>query len=460
MENQENLYQILSVEQDATAAEIKKAYFSMVRKYPPERFPEQFKRLREAYETLSDPKNRQEYDSILLMKPAVKRLFEEGINELNAGNSPRAVTLLEKAVRMEPSLNFLHAQLARAYRENGNTGKAIKIYEELVKQEPHNASYLGSLAEAYLAREWHNKAAECYYEALKYDPENPQLALGLSFAIKKASGPLFARDTLRQFIAKTKNTNEDYISYYLALARFDMELNDFEQLQNDLDDLLQIAMRSPEQRESVAWSLFAIASMLMEYRQYEYSSILIERAHKLDPENPEIVKLYNLVAGKEKLFRALDNLEAKGQVSENIIQYLAISLMTEIMDISSGEQKLILFSIEEELLDNPYPYYTEIKLLQREYPDLYNLQAKVFDAMLDSKLRRALKRERQNRYDKIFRIYEALGAGEDTDIIDDIWEESEPVVQQPIRRGPKIRRNDPCPCGSGKKYKECCGRYQ
>ena len=27
-----------------------------------------------------------------------------------------------------------------------------------------------------------------------------------------------------------------------------------------------------------------------------------------------------------------------------------------------------------------------------------------------------------------------------------------------VRTGPKIGRNDPCPCGSGKKYKQCCGR--
>lgn len=25
-----------------------------------------------------------------------------------------------------------------------------------------------------------------------------------------------------------------------------------------------------------------------------------------------------------------------------------------------------------------------------------------------------------------------------------------------IREKPKTRRNDPCPCGSGKKYKKCC----
>jgi preprotein translocase subunit SecA len=29
---------------------------------------------------------------------------------------------------------------------------------------------------------------------------------------------------------------------------------------------------------------------------------------------------------------------------------------------------------------------------------------------------------------------------------------------KPVRTGPKVGRNDPCPCGSGKKYKNCCGK--
>lgn len=33
-----------------------------------------------------------------------------------------------------------------------------------------------------------------------------------------------------------------------------------------------------------------------------------------------------------------------------------------------------------------------------------------------------------------------------------------PVKQQPVNVGPKIGRNDPCPCGSGKKYKACHGK--
>jgi preprotein translocase subunit SecA len=33
------------------------------------------------------------------------------------------------------------------------------------------------------------------------------------------------------------------------------------------------------------------------------------------------------------------------------------------------------------------------------------------------------------------------------------------VKNEPVRVGKKIGRNDPCPCGSGKKYKYCCGRH-
>jgi preprotein translocase subunit SecA len=42
----------------------------------------------------------------------------------------------------------------------------------------------------------------------------------------------------------------------------------------------------------------------------------------------------------------------------------------------------------------------------------------------------------------------------------DIVSEAAAAVEKakPVRTGPKVGRNDPCPCGSGKKYKQCCGK--
>ena len=35
---------------------------------------------------------------------------------------------------------------------------------------------------------------------------------------------------------------------------------------------------------------------------------------------------------------------------------------------------------------------------------------------------------------------------------------SDSKPQPIVNDGPKVGRNDPCPCGSGKKYKNCCGK--
>ena len=40
---------------------------------------------------------------------------------------------------------------------------------------------------------------------------------------------------------------------------------------------------------------------------------------------------------------------------------------------------------------------------------------------------------------------------------DDVYLGGHKEVVQAVRGGPKIGRNDPCPCGSGKKFKKCCG---
>ncbi len=42
------------------------------------------------------------------------------------------------------------------------------------------------------------------------------------------------------------------------------------------------------------------------------------------------------------------------------------------------------------------------------------------------------------------------------DVSADSAEDQQPAAA-PVRSGPKVGRNDPCPCGSGKKYKACCG---
>jgi preprotein translocase subunit SecA len=46
-----------------------------------------------------------------------------------------------------------------------------------------------------------------------------------------------------------------------------------------------------------------------------------------------------------------------------------------------------------------------------------------------------------------------------SDVVSEAAEAAEAAERaKPVRTGPKVGRNDPCPCQSGKKYKQCCGK--
>jgi len=48
--------------------------------------------------------------------------------------------------------------------------------------------------------------------------------------------------------------------------------------------------------------------------------------------------------------------------------------------------------------------------------------------------------------------------GKPSDLVSEAAVAAAAEKARPVRTGPKVGRNDPCPCGSGKKYKHCCGR--
>lgn len=60
-----------------------------------------------------------------------------------------------------------------------------------------------------------------------------------------------------------------------------------------------------------------------------------------------------------------------------------------------------------------------------------------------------------------FDLSEVFGVPDNFNVpeaVDSDWID-ESIAKQPyVRQQPKVGRNDPCPCGSGKKYKKCCGR--
>jgi len=71
---------------------------------------------------------------------------------------------------------------------------------------------------------------------------------------------------------------------------------------------------------------------------------------------------------------------------------------------------------------------------------------------IDLEVSNAMERVKKSGFEKSFK---AVGITEEDirDLLVDIQNNKETPFQ---REGSKVGRNDPCPCGSGKKYKKCC----
>jgi preprotein translocase subunit SecA len=94
----------------------------------------------------------------------------------------------------------------------------------------------------------------------------------------------------------------------------------------------------------------------------------------------------------------------------------------------------------------------------------YNIHKEVFEhffmasvATEDPRLRRQQIEFHKTVLDQMAMDEEAARRRAAAESGEDAEEAPRPKIQ-PVRRGPKVGRNDPCPCGSGKKYKKCCGR--
>lgn len=108
----ENYYKILGTTANAGPKKIKEKYIDKVKKFPPESHPEEFQRIRYAYEILRDPIKRSEYDLMRKYGGKIEKLMEKALACMISNNLKEAEKLLLKVKQIQP--NNVQAYMALA----------------------------------------------------------------------------------------------------------------------------------------------------------------------------------------------------------------------------------------------------------------------------------------------------------------------------------------------------------
>jgi tetratricopeptide (TPR) repeat protein len=444
-------YNTLKIDRNASQEEIKKAYFSLIGAYPSDKHPKEFEKIHEAYEILSDESTRTQYDAVNVMPEIVQSYFREGQKALEADQVEDAIRLLEEVHKVYPNFSIVNNLRGKVYLLNENSGKAMRIFKSLLTKEQNNAGYVRNLAHAYAMRGFHNKAIAYYEKALTLDENNFSLWLGLIDCYLEVEDSERAKEITLAALEVSSKNGWDSLPLYVHIILADISFNNHEDLLKHLAEMKECALASKEPQANIAWHFARLAQKINDYGFHQESAELLATAIVLAPDDECVLQIKDEVDSQNELIQQLDKLADDDHISLEIDDMLQFELnLCENEDCLDSE--VTQFMHEVDIIIAIDTYRKDITRLKNNNPDLYNLKKTFFDDILNLEKEEGL----LDTYRKKLAKYEKL-CPERFETIDDGDDYDEPIPQTYVRPEPKVGRNDPCPCGSGKKYKKCCG---
>ena len=442
-----NYYELLNIARDANGSEIKRAYFSAVKLHSPDSDPEGFKAIRIAYETLSDPKKRAGYDAWFTAPDDIQNELLAARELIRENKFKQALEFLTGLNGKNPDSRDAKRLLAEALWRMKKSGKAEKLCGELLKENPSDCETLLLCARIASSRGHIVKAGDYLNGAVKAAPLNPKAWIEyMHFALHYDESTRRVSNIFERAMELSPDMFLD--DYFLYLA------GTYKESEPDL---------------------FTAKEPLKYF--YKFAECFI--ADKNHDENlyRKLMGFIELVAGKnelvpfiEKILPALENSRHRRNDDEETFKHIQTAVVVNKLR-SDKRIHAILADLTEFLLDGDGDKNEKlgmecfivfhiavlrpsIKTLRSEYPECFKLNQAFYLDVLN---------ERKTEFltDKYFAIYKRLKFPENDEMDDgefyDDFDETEEEMKPFVREAPKTGRNDPCPCGSGKKYKKCCG---
>ncbi|MBN2119812.1 MAG: preprotein translocase subunit SecA [Candidatus Omnitrophica bacterium] len=149
--------------------------------------------------------------------------------------------------------------------------------------------------------------------------------------------------------------------------------------------------------------------------------------------------------------------EKEKRIGRDKISFLERMVSLQVIDSRWKEHLLVLDNLREGIHWRSYGQRNPIEEYQHEsYQAFLNMLDSIREGILDLIFRVEVKEApkvkgvfSQIPQNFVHRQYSSLKEDKS---------EKSPIKPQVIEQGKRIGRNDPCPCGSGKKYKKCCGK--
>lgn len=388
----EALYDVLQIDSKADQKEIKKAYVKMIRKYPPEKSPEEFKKIREAYERLSDPVSRAEYDAMSNYKDVIDMHYETGSNAYDAEDYKTAIKEFKKILIIEPKLTFAKNMLGLSLASDGQLSAALKQFKELIQINPQNANFHSNLAYVYEEMGEYKNAIKSYVEANHIDPIDDNIAIGLARLYIKDSQADKALEFLEECILRDNSDDFQDFIYYFEMVRTYLINRDEEGLEDTFARIENIIPDDDDEaREYVGWKFGKFAYELYEAQLYSLAEEIAEKALEIDDSNDVLWKLYETTHELTNSYDLVQSLINDEKILNPLKFPLVYYFYPESFDDNPDKEEIFENNLKAIQQCINYDYenvLSSMNKLRTIYKDIYKIKEELYSELYDAALKK------------------------------------------------------------------------
>jgi tetratricopeptide (TPR) repeat protein len=285
-EKKQDLYEVLGIDKSADERAIKKAYFALVRKYPPETHPEEFKKIREAYEVLSNPQSRKDYDSVAEYDKYGEEIsirLKAGMEAMDQGDFVTAQRAFHEVLRLQGNLHFARDLLGMAYLNNNQPAEALAQFDALVQSQPENAVYQLHKGYAHHHMKQYGPAMTAYRQARKLDEVDTRVLVAMADCLAEQKQYEAALEELDKAVAMDGKVDFDDFVFFMRKVQIQLLRNRADLAEQELDQIFKILPEDPDARKYVATRLASLAADLFAMKRSVDANRLLKRCKELDP---------------------------------------------------------------------------------------------------------------------------------------------------------------------------------
>jgi preprotein translocase subunit SecA len=259
--------------------------------------------------------------------------------------------------------------------------------------------------------------------------ENKMISKAVENAQKKVEGHNFdIRKHLIEYDDVMNNQRTEIYSFRREILKGeDLKERIKQMIEETIDELLFIYC--PEDKHSEEWDIKGLTDAT-----YGIFSLTIKQVPSDQPIRDFILSEIN------SLYE-----QRESEIGSDVMRYLEKMILLQIVDSQWKDHLLGMDHLKEGIGLRGYGQRDPLVEYKKEAFDVFS---EMTDRIATETLSRLFKV--QFREDK-----EVRRTSEKQKLIYNRGESAEP--QKPVTRGRKTGRNEPCPCGSGRKYKKCCG---